>query len=157
MARFLTISTRVVVKIAAIRDLGPGPMLARQSPAHSGRQTLSLRALTLKELALRANKPRVFTPTSGGDSVFGPPLTLRPEYSGAYVRTYILFERPNAADEFKRTKEGHRPAPTPLNETRFLPYKPGKCGWARARSRDTRRYEQDIKKLEAPPACISAD
>ena len=92
-----------------------------------------------KSLPLRASKPRVFTPASGGDPVFGLPLTLRPEYSGVYVRTYILFEHPNAADKFKQTKKGNRPALTSLNETRFLSYKPGGCGWAHAGSRDTKR------------------
>ena len=33
----------------------------------------------------------------------------------------------NRADEFKRTKKGHRPASMPLNETHFLSYKPGSC------------------------------
>ena len=32
--------------------------------------------------------------------------------------------RLNGADEFKRTRKGRRPAPTPLNETRFPPYEP---------------------------------
>lgn len=33
----------------------------------------------------------------------------------------------------------------------------GDIVFARVIARDARRYEQDIKKLEAPPACISAD
>lgn len=45
----------------------------------------------------------------------------------AGARTRFLSECLNAADEFKRTKKGHRPAPMPLNETHFLPYKRG-CG-----------------------------
>ena len=32
--------------------------------------------------------------------------------------------RLNGADESGRTRKGRRPAPTPLNETHFLSYKP---------------------------------
>ena len=128
-----------MVKIAAIRNLGPGPMLARRKTRIRAGGSCICAPSRWKSLPLRASKPRVFTPASGGDPVFGLPLTLRPEYSGVYVRTYILFEHPNAADKFKQTKKGNRPALTSLNETRFLSYKPGGCGWAHAGSRDTKK------------------
>ena len=69
--------------------------------AHSSWRILRLRALALEKLALRTSKPHIFTPASGGDPVFGLPLTLWPEYSGVHARTYILFEHPNAVGEFK--------------------------------------------------------
>lgn len=63
--------------------------------------------------------------------------------------------RLNGADEFKRTRKGRRPAPTPPNETRFPPYEPiypigpaprrGRARRADVPSRKARRYEQDIK------------
>ena len=41
--------------------------------------------------------------------------------------------RLNGAGESGRTRKGHRPAPTPLNETHFLSYKPKKRGARRLR------------------------
>ena len=62
----------------------------------------------------------------------------------------------NRADEFKRTKKGHRPASMPLNETHFLSYKPnvnkGGCGakgWGSALG-----GEGGIGQGGAPNGCI---
>ena len=152
MARFLTTFCEEVAKTVAIRNLGPGTMLARRKTRIRAGGSCICAPSRWKSLPLRASKPRVFTPASGGDPVFGLPLTLRPEYSGVYVRTYILFEHPNAADKFKQTKKGNRPALTSLNETRFLSYKPGGCGWAHAGSRDTKKAPRECMAPRSPMA-----
>ena len=60
--------------------------------------------------------------------------------------------RLNGADEFKRTRKGRRPAPTPLNETRFPPYEPiYPIGPAPRRGR-ARRADGPGSKKRGPPS-----
>ena len=62
------------------------------------------------------------------------------------VRTHFLSECLKAADEFKRTKKRHRPAPMPPNQTHFLSYKPHFLSYkpvflARLRARQTKVFK----------------
>lgn len=69
------------------------------------------------------------------------------------IRSNIYFVRASKCSRRIQVNEkGHRPAPTPLNETRFLSYKLGKCGWARAGSRSTKKAPRECMAPRSPMA-----
>lgn len=128
MARFLTISTQVVVKIAAIRNLGPGPMFARRRTRIRAGGSCVCAPSRWKIPSSLQRAARLHAGQGWGIL----PLTFLLPYSPS-VRA------PKCSRRIQVNEKGNRPALTSLNETRFLSCKPGKCGWARAGSRGAKR------------------
>ena len=152
MTRFLTISTRGCGQNRRHSQSRARAHACQAKNAHSIRRILHLCALALEKLAPSHQQAARLHTCQWRRSRLWPS-----SYSTARVfrriRSNIYFVRtPKCSRQIQANEKGNRPALTSLNETRFLSYKPGGCGWAHAGSRDTKKAPRECMAPRSPMA-----